>query len=119
MSTPWPVKLAFRKAEKRLCVMFDDGAEYLIPYELLRVESPSAEVQGHHHSQKQLVTGKSEVDVLEAEPVGRYAVRLKFDDGHSSGIYSWSYLHELGESAETLMSDYHQRVKAARQAPER
>ncbi len=113
MSMPWPTKLAFKKAEKRLAVTFEDGETVSIPYELLRVESPSAEVQGHHHSQKQLVTGKAEVDVLEAEPVGRYAVRLKFDDGHSSGIYSWSYLHELGENAEALMADYRARVKAA------
>lgn len=113
MSAPWPTKLAFRKGEKRLAVTFDDGAAFSIPYELLRVESPSAEVQGHHHSQKQLVTGKADVDILEAEPVGRYAVRLKFDDGHSSGIFSWSYLHELGENADTLMDGYRERVKAA------
>jgi DUF971 family protein len=113
MSMPWPTKLAFKKGEKRLAVTFEDGETVSIPYELLRVESPSAEVQGHHHSQKQLVTGKADVDVLEAEPVGRYAVRLKFDDGHSSGIYSWSYLHELGENAEALMADYRARVNAA------
>lgn len=114
MTTPWPTKLAFRKGEKCLSVTFEDGAAFSIPYELLRVESPSAEVQGHHHTQKQLVTGKQDVDILEAEPVGRYAVRLKFDDGHSSGIFSWSYLHELGENAADLMADYRQRVKAAR-----
>jgi DUF971 family protein len=114
MTTPWPTKLAFRKGEKRLAVTFDDGAAFSIPYELLRVESPSAEVQGHHHTQKQLVTGKQGVDILEAEPVGRYAVRLKFDDGHSSGIFSWSYLHELGENAEALLADYRRRVQAAR-----
>ncbi len=113
MSAPWPVKLAFQKAGKRLAITFEDGAAFAIPYELLRVESPSAEVQGHHPDQKKLVTGKSDVDVLEAEPVGRYAVRLKFDDGHSSGIFSWSYLHELGESADALLADYRKRVKAA------
>lgn len=114
MSAPWPVKLAFKKSEKRLAVTFENGSAVSIPYELLRVESPSAEVQGHHHSQKQLVTGKSDVDILEAEPVGRYAVRLKFDDGHSSGIYSWSYLHELGENAEELLADYRKRAQGAR-----
>ena len=114
MSAPWPVKLAFRKGEKRLAITFEDGSAFKIPYELLRVESPSAEVQGHHPDQKQLVTGKADVDVLEAEPVGRYAVRLKFDDGHSSGIFSWSYLHELGENADQLMAEYRDRVRAAR-----
>lgn len=114
MSAPWPTKLAFRKAEKRLSITFEDGSAFAIPYELLRVESPSAEVQGHHPDQKKLVTGKSDVDVLEAEPVGRYAVRLKFDDGHSSGIFSWSYLHELGENVDALLADYRKRVKAAR-----
>ena len=113
MSAPWPTKLAFRKTEKRLSITFEDGSAFAIPYELLRVESPSAEVQGHHPDQKKLVTGKAGVDVLEAEPVGRYAVRLKFDDGHSSGIFSWSYLHELGENADQLMADYRERVKAA------
>ncbi len=114
MSKPWPVRLAFQKSARRLAITFEDGSAFAIPYELLRVESPSAEVQGHHPDQKQLVTGKADVDVLEAEPVGRYAVRLKFDDGHSSGIFSWSYLHELGENAETLMAEYRDRVQAAK-----
>ena len=113
MSAPWPVKLAFQKSAKRLHIRFDDGAAFAIPYELLRVESPSAEVQGHSRDQKQLVTGKAHVDVTEAEPVGRYAVRLKFDDGHGSGIFSWAYLHELGENAEALMTDYAAKLKAA------
>jgi DUF971 family protein len=113
MSAPWPVKLAFAKGAKRLAITFEDGSSFLIPYELLRVESPSAEVQGHHPDQKKLVTGKQDVDVLEAEPVGRYAVRLKFDDGHASGIFSWSYLHELGENADELMAAHRDRVKAA------
>ena len=113
MSGPWPTRLAFSKGERRLTVAYEDGAAFAIPYELLRVESPSAEVQGHHASQKVLVTGKGDVDVLEAEPVGRYAVRLKFDDGHSSGIFSWTYLRELGENAEALMADHAARVKSA------
>lgn len=114
MSTVWPVKLAFRKSARRLEASFEDGSVFEIPYELLRVESPSAEVQGHHASQKQLVTGKQDVDILEAEPVGRYAVRLKFDDGHSSGIYSWSYLRELGENADELMAEHRKQVAARR-----
>lgn len=114
MSTPWPHKLAFSKQAKTLTIAFEDGDTFAIPYELLRVESPSAEVQGHGPHQKVLVTGKADVDVLEAEPVGRYAVKLRFDDGHNSGIFSWSYLHELGASASELMAEYRARVKAAR-----
>jgi len=105
-SAPWPVRLRFEAGEKRLLVAFDDGAEFPIPYELLRVESPSAEVQGHGPHQKKLVPGKRDVAVVKAEPVGRYAVRLTFDDGHSSGIYSWRYLRELGEEAEARLNAY-------------
>ena len=113
MSAPWPVKLAFKRTDKRLAVTFEDGSAVTIPYELLRVESPSAEVQGHGPGQKKLIAGKSDIDVLEAEPVGRYAVRLTFSDGHNSGIFSWSYLHELGENAEELLARYREQIKAA------
>ena len=109
----WPVKLTFRRSARRLDIAFEGGERFSIPYELLRVESPSAEVQGHHASQKQLVPGKSGVGIDEAEPVGRYAVRLKFDDGHSSGIFSWDYLYELGENGERLMADYAARMAQA------
>lgn len=94
---PWPVKLAFRTGEKALHIDFDDGSAVRIPFETLRVESPSAEVQGHAPHQKKTVTGKANVLVTGAEPVGRYAVRLTFDDGHDSGIYSWDYLRALGD----------------------
>ncbi|MEQ8404581.1 MAG: gamma-butyrobetaine hydroxylase-like domain-containing protein [Oceanicaulis sp.] len=107
---PWPEKLTFKRAEKALHIKFESGEAFAIPFELLRVESPSAEVQGHAPHQKQLVTGKQDVIVEDAEPVGRYAVRLKFSDGHSSGIFSWDYLHELGESADQLMADYRARA---------
>ena len=95
---PWPIALNFSKGARRLEIAFDDGASFAIPYETLRVESPSAEVQGHGPGQKRLVTGKENVLVTQAEPVGRYAVRLVFDDGHDSGIFSWDYLYALGRS---------------------
>ena len=99
MAGPWPVRLTFQTGAKRLRAEYDDGAVFEIPFELLRVESPSAEVQGHGPGQKRTVTGKQNVQVTAAEPVGRYAVRLTFDDGHDSGIYSWDYLRALGEAA--------------------
>ena len=84
----------FKRGEKLLHVAFEDGVSVDIPFEKLRVESPSAEVQGHGN--KRVVTGKANVGVIDAKPVGRYAVRIVFDDGHESGIYSWDYLRELG-----------------------
>jgi DUF971 family protein len=105
-NVPWPTKLVFKAGAKYLDIAFDTGERFEIPFELLRVESPSAEVQGHHPSQKQIVRGKEDIDIAEAEPVGRYAVRLIFSDGHSSGIYSWDYLYELGSEAEERLSAY-------------
>ncbi|WP_300528032.1 DUF971 domain-containing protein [Maricaulis sp.] len=99
MNRPWPQSLNFSKADKALRVRFDDGAEFSIPFETLRVESPSAEVQGHSPDQKVIVTGKENVLVTAAEPVGRYAVRLVFDDGHDSGLFTWDYLYALGQAA--------------------
>lgn len=113
MSSVWPTTLSFKRGERRLDIVFEGGEAFSIPFELLRVESPSAEVQGHHASQKQLVAGKSNVGVMEAEPVGRYAVRLTFDDGHNSGIFSWDYLYALGENAEAMMADYAARLEQA------
>lgn len=98
MSRPWPTSLTFSRSAKALQVAFDDGAAFAIPFETLRVESPSAEVQGHGPGEKKTVTGKQDVLVTAAEPVGRYAVRLTFDDGHDSGIFTWDYLYALGES---------------------
>ncbi|MEO1040239.1 MAG: DUF971 domain-containing protein [Pseudomonadota bacterium] len=113
LTRPWPVELVFKRAKRALRIAYDDGARFDIPFELLRVESPSAEVQGHSPNQKKLVAGKRKVQIIEAEPVGRYAVRLQFDDGHGSGLYSWDYLRTLGEEQDTLMSDYQARLKAA------
>ena len=93
----WPVELKLKQAEQRLEIAFDDGASFSLPAEYLRVESPSAEVQGHGPGQKTLVAGKSRIGILRLEPVGNYAVRIVFDDRHDTGIFSWSYLRELGD----------------------
>ena len=93
---PWPLAMRFSSEEKRLDISFDDGESFSIPFETLRVESPSAEVQGHRPDQKKIVTGKENVGIERADPVGRYAVRLVFDDGHDSGIFTWDYLYALG-----------------------
>jgi len=98
----WPTEIKLKRAERRLDVLFDDGSLFALPAEYLRVESPSAEVQGHGPSQKQLVAGARAVGIERLEPVGHYAVRILFDDGHDTGIFSWSYLYELGrDQAET------------------
>lgn len=94
-STPWPLNITYKKSERILHVEFDDGVTRALSAELLRTESPSAEVQGHHPSQKIIVTGKENVTITAIEPVGNYAVRLIFDDGHQTGLYTWSYLYHL------------------------
>jgi DUF971 family protein len=102
----WPVEIRLKKAEKALEVDFDDGARFRYAAELLRVVSPSAEVQGHGPSQRVTVPGRRHVGILEVEPVGNYAVRLKFDDLHDTGIYSWSYLYEVGRDQDRLWGEY-------------
>lgn len=92
----WPVELRLKRAEKLLEIAFDDGSHFQLAAEYLRVESPSAEVQGHGAGQKTLVHGRAHVGIMELEPVGNYAVRIKFDDLHDTGIYSWNYLYQLG-----------------------
>ena len=106
MSEPWPRELRLKSAEKVLEVTFEDGGRFRLPAEYLRVESPSAEVQGHGPGQKQLVHGRAQVGIRAVEPVGNYAVRLVFDDGHDTGIYSWRYLHELGREQEMRWRHY-------------
>lgn len=91
----WPTDIAYKTSEKVLYVTFDTGQKFGLTAELLRVESPSAEVQGHHPDEKVIVTGKENVSIVDVQPVGNYAVRLVFDDGHQTGIYSWSYLYKL------------------------
>jgi DUF971 family protein len=102
----WPVELRLKRAEKLLEVAFDDGSRFRLPAEYLRVESPSAEVQGHGPGQKTLVHGRAHVGIIGLEPIGNYAVRITFDDLHDTGIYSWSYLHQLGVEQEQRWRDY-------------
>ena len=102
----WPVEIRLKQAEKALEVDFDDGAKFRYPAELLRVESPSAEVMGHGPGQKTIVAGRRHVGILALEPVGNYAVRIKFDDLHDTGLYSWRYLYELGRDQETIWAEY-------------
>jgi DUF971 family protein len=95
-AAPWPVELRLKRAEKRLDIGFDDGRQFSLPAEYLRVESPSAEVQGHGPGEKTIIAGRAHVGIIELEPVGNYAVRIKFDDLHDTGIFSWDYLYQLG-----------------------
>ena len=105
-ATRWPVELRLKKAEKLLEVAYDDGSRFRLPAEYLRVESPSAEVQGHGPGQKTLVAGRAHVGIIALEPVGNYAVRITFDDLHDTGIYSWNYLYELGVEREKRWREY-------------
>jgi DUF971 family protein len=102
----WPVEIRLKRGEKLLEVAFEDGVRFRLPAEYLRVESPSAEVQGHGPGQKTLVHGRAEIGITAVEPVGNYAVRLVFDDGHDTGIYSWTYLRELGDEQEMRWQRY-------------
>jgi DUF971 family protein len=102
----WPTEIRLKQAEKRLEIDFDDGKTFSFPAELLRVESPSAEVMGHGPSHKQIVPGRRDVGIMGVEPVGHYAIRIKFDDLHDTGIFSWQYLRALGENQEQVWKDY-------------
>jgi DUF971 family protein len=102
----WPVEVRLKKEEKRLEIDFEDGRSFSLPAELLRVESPSAEVQGHGPSQKIIVTGRRHIGIMALEAVGNYAVRIKFDDLHDTGIYSWQYLYKLGVTQDGIWQDY-------------
>jgi DUF971 family protein len=103
---PWPTELRLLKDRKTLAVTFDNGETYDLAAEYLRVRSPSAEVQGHSPAERRTVGGKENVQILEVNPVGNYAVRLVFDDLHSTGIFSWDYLFELGRNREKYWRDY-------------
>ena len=103
---PWPAELRFRKAAAELLIRFDDGHEAAIPYELLRVESPSAETKGHGSQTPPPPQRKKSVSVASAEPVGRYAVRIRFDDGHDTGLYTWAYLRDLADQKDARMATY-------------
>lgn len=102
----WPVEIHVKSAEKRLEIDFDDGRNFALPAELLRVESPSAEVQGHGPGGKTLVPGKRNVGIAGVDAVGNYAIRIRFDDGHDTGIFSWTYLRELGEHQDEMWNTY-------------
>jgi len=102
----WPTELRLRKDRKVLSIAFDDGSSYDLDAEYLRVRSPSAEVQGHSPDERKTVGGKRNVAILEVQPVGNYAVRLVFDDLHSTGIFSWDYLRELGRNRDVYWQDY-------------
>lgn len=102
----WPLEIRLKKEDKRLEVDFDDGRSFSYPAEFLRVVSPSAEVQGHNASQKQTVAGRRHVGIMGLESVGNYAVRILFDDLHDSGIFSWTYLYEIGADQDRLWAGY-------------
>lgn len=108
---PRPVGITVRRAERILHITFDDGTFFGLPAEYLRVESPSAEVQGH--GRKTLVAGRRHVGIVDVEPVGNYAIRIVFDDLHDTGIYSWEYLHRLGRDRETRWQAYLAELEAA------
>jgi len=108
-----PTALTVHQTTRVLEVGFEDGRSFRIPFELLRVYSPSAEVQGHGPGQETLQTGKREVTITDIVPVGHYAVQPRFSDGHESGIFTWSYLYELGSNEQRLWAQYEQRLQAA------
>ena len=108
----WPVEIRLPKDRRTLRVAFDDGHAFELSAELLRVSSPSAEVQGHSEAERKTVGGKRNVTILSVDPVGNYAVRLGFDDMHSTGIYSWAFLRDLGLNADQRLQDYLDDIKA-------
>ena len=113
MSGARPTQITLHRASHVLEVAFDDDVSYRLPCEYLRVESPSAEVQGHGPGQKVLVAGKRDVNILAIEPVGNYGVLLRFDDGHATGIYTWGFLRQLGQERETRWNAYLAALEAA------
>jgi len=111
--TPTPTEIVLHAKSRVLEISFSDGRRFELPYEFLRVYSPSAEVRGHGPGQEVLQTGKKEVDILSLEPVGSYAVQPHFSDGHATGIYSWDYLYELGVNRQAMWHSYLERLKSA------
>ena len=117
---PHPTEVKLHQASRVLEIAFDDGSTFRLPYEYLRVYSPSAEVRGHGPGQEVLQVGKRDVTIASVEPVGHYALRPTFSDGHDTGIYSWEYLHELGAHHDEFWQRYLDRLRAAgasREAP--
>jgi DUF971 family protein len=111
--TPTPTEIKLRKTSRLLDVTFDDGVHAELSFEVLRVHSPSAEVKGHGPGQETLVLGKQDVGIRAIEAVGQYAIRLVFDDGHDTGLYSWKYLYDLGRERDSMWQRYLDRVAAA------
>jgi DUF971 family protein len=111
--TPTPESLTVHGQTRVLEIGFSDGAQFRIPFELMRIYSPSAEVQGHGPGQEVLQTGKRQVSVVEIEPVGNYAVKPTFSDGHDSGLFTWEYLYFLGDQQAALWQQYEERLQAA------
>jgi len=111
--TPHPTALTVHTQSRVLEIGFDNGRAWRLPFELLRVYSPSAEVQGHGPGQETLQTGKRGVGIAAVEPVGNYAILIRFDDGHDTGIYTWELLYRLGEQQDVLWADYLKRLEAA------
>ena len=113
MATPTPTDIKLHQVSRKLEIAFSDGARFELPFELLRVYSPSAEVRGHGPGQEVLQVGKGEVLINAAEPVGRYGINFLFSDGHNTGIYSWEYLYELGVNQAALWDEYLNRMDGA------
>jgi len=111
--TPVPSALTLHQSSRVLEIGFSDGASFRLPFELLRVYSPSAEVQGHGPGQEVLQTGKRDVQITELSVVGNYAVQPRFSDGHDTGIFSWAYLHELGSRQQAFWDQYFARLVEA------
>ena len=111
--TEQPTDIVLHQQSRELEIVFGDGGHYRMPFEFLRVYSPSAEVRGHGPGQEVLQVGKKNVNVTELEPVGSYALQIVFDDGHDSGLYSWEYLKLLGENQEKMWQEYLQKIEAA------
>ena len=111
--SPTPTALTVHSQSRILEIAFSDGAQFRIPFELMRIYSPSAEVQGHGPGQEILQTGKREVNMVELEPIGNYAVKPVFSDGHESGLFTWDYLYHLGADQTQLWADYERRLQAA------
>ena len=119
MQNPIATELRLRRATRVLEVSFADGSRFELPFEYLRVHSPSAEVQGHGPGQEVLVLGKENVGIRAVEPVGQYAVKLVFDDGHDTGLYTWKYLHTLGRERAARWARYEERRAQARSSAPR
>jgi DUF971 family protein len=113
MAIPNPTEIKLHQASKKLEIAFSDGARFELPFEFLRVYSPSAEVRGHGPGEEVLQVGKRDVLINNVEPVGLYALNFQFSDGHDSGIYSWEYLYQLGQNYDALWAEYLRRMEAA------